>query len=151
MKDLIFTVLCAATIVALTGCAFDPIEPEPEPVGQPTLSNKVALAFASGRCGDSTVSQVYPHTGGLRIDKDMPKAVQFNAPFDYTVKVTNLTDLQLSNVVVNERLSEGLDYISSTPKAKLDSRILTWEMETLEPKSSLLAASEAVSLAYCSH
>ena len=136
MKDLILTVLCAAMIAALTGCAFDPIEPEPGPVGQPTLSNKVALAFASGRCGDSTVSQVYPHTGGLRIDKAMPKAVQFNAPFDYTVKVTNLTDLQLSNIVVNERLSEGLSYIGSTPKGKLDSPILTWEMETLGPNAS---------------
>jgi uncharacterized repeat protein (TIGR01451 family) len=136
MKDLVLTVLCAVIIVALIGCAFDPIEPEPEPVGQPTLSNKVALAFGPGRCGDSTVSQVYPHTGALRIDKAMPKSVQFNAPFDYTVKVTNLTDLQLSNVVVNERLSEGLNYINSTPKAKLDGPTLTWEINTMEPKAT---------------
>jgi uncharacterized repeat protein (TIGR01451 family) len=134
MKDLILTVLCAATIVGMNGCAFDPIEPEPGPV--PALSNKVALAFGPGRCGDSTVSQVYPHTGALRIDKAMPRSVQFNAPFDYTVKVTNLTDLQLDHVVVNERLSEGLSYVSSTPKGTLDSAVLTWKMDTLGPKAT---------------
>jgi uncharacterized repeat protein (TIGR01451 family) len=136
MKNLILTVLCAATIVTLTGCAFDPTEPEPQPLTQPSLSKKVSQAFGPGKCGDSTVSQVYPHTGALRIEKAMPTFVQFNAPFDYTLRVTNLTDLQLSTVVVNERLSEGLDYISSTPEGKLDSRVLTWEMDTLRPKAS---------------
>ena len=136
MKDLILTVLCATIIAALTGCAFDPTEPEPVPLNQPTLSKKVSEAFGPGKCGESTVLQVYPHTGALRIEKTMPRAVQFNAPFEYTVRVTNLTELQLSNVVVNERLSDGLDYVSSRPKGTLDSAILTWEMETLGPKAS---------------
>jgi uncharacterized repeat protein (TIGR01451 family) len=90
---------------------------------------------AMGKCGAYTVSQVYPQTGALRIDKAMPQSVQLNAPFEYTIKAINLTDQTLSKVMVKDHLSDGLKYVSSTPAGKLEDNALTWEMNTFGPKA----------------
>jgi len=76
-------------IVGMVGCACQPAEPKPivKAAPAPKPAPKPAPAPAAGKCGDYTVSQVYPSTGALRIDKVMPKSVQLNAPFQYTSKL----------------------------------------------------------------
>lgn len=138
MKNLILTLLCAAMIVGMVGCACQPAAPKPvvKAAPAPRPAPKPAPAPASGKCGAYTVSQIYPSTGALRIDKVMPKSVQLNAPFEYTIKAINLSDQTLSQVVVKDHLSEGLKYVSSTPTGKLENNVLVWRMKTLGPKAS---------------
>ena len=143
MKKFIFLIMFAVIVLGITGCACLSANNDPEPVVAPAPATKPAPAPASkpepaamGACGAYTVSQVYPHSDGLRIYKILPKTVQLNAPFEYTIQVTNLTDVTLTQVVVKDRLSEGIKYVSSTPSGKTDGNVITWNMDSLAPKAS---------------
>ena len=63
-------------------------------------------------CGPSTGSRSYPcgGCGVIQLDKTMPREVQLNAPFDYTIKVTNLTDTMVADVVVTENLPNNFKF-----------------------------------------
>jgi len=62
-------------------------KPAPAPVVQ-TGVNHVIRDYNSACCGE------------IKIEKLMPEKVQLNQPFDYTIQVTNLTDMMLSDIVV---------------------------------------------------
>jgi len=51
------------------------------------------------------------------------------------MKVSNLTDTMLTDIVVIEELSDNFDYTSANPAAKEDLNKLTWEIESLGPKA----------------
>jgi len=138
MKNVILTIVCVTMIVGVIGCACQPAEPQPviKPAPAPRRVPAPKPEPAMGKCGAYTVSQVYPATGALRIDKAMPQSVQLNAPFEYTIKATNLTGQTLSKVMVKDHLSDGLKYVSSTPAGKLEGNALTWEMNTLGPRAA---------------
>lgn len=139
MKTVTLLTLCVAITLGAIGCACQPAEPKPmaaAPAPKPAPAPAPKPEPAMGKCGAYSVSQVYPETGALRIDKMMPQSVQLNAPFEYTIKATNLTDQTLSQVRVKDHLSDGLKYVSSSPAGKLDGNVLTWEMSTLGPKAA---------------
>lgn len=100
-----------------------PFKPKPAPVTE---------------CGPSMVSRSYPcgGCGVIRLDKTMPGEVQLNAPFDYTIKVTNLTDTMVTDVVVTESLPDNFKFTRATPSAKKEANRLLWTMGTLEPEES---------------
>jgi uncharacterized repeat protein (TIGR01451 family) len=64
----------------------------------------------------------------------MPNQVQTNADFEYTIKVTNLSDATITDVVVTDMLGENLQYKSSTPPANIEGSKLTWIYASLGPK-----------------
>jgi len=89
-------------------------------------------------CGPSTVSRNYPGMGCgvVKLDKTMPREVQLNAPFDYMIKVTNLTDVTVSDVMVTEHLSKNFKFSKAMPQAKMENGKLIWKIVSLEPKES---------------
>lgn len=94
---------------------------------------------AVSESGSSIVSKTYPwaECGVVQLDKTMPKEVGLNKPFNYTIKVTNLTNATLNDIIVTEDLPEGFKYLSSNPGAQQDKDdLLFWEIATLGPKST---------------
>ncbi len=52
----------------------------------------------------------------LKLETMVPEQVVANQPFDYRIKVTNLTNHEVDNVVVVSTIPEGLEIKSSTPE-----------------------------------
>jgi len=52
----------------------------------------------------------------LKLETIVPEQVIANQPFDYQVRVTNLTNHEVDNVIVVNTLPEGLEFRSSTPE-----------------------------------
>ncbi len=84
------------------------------------------------------VSKIYPapEFALIQMDKVMPKEVRLKKPFDYSIRVTNLTSTTLTNVVITEELSGNFKYISSEPTAKENATNLLWNIDSLGPRAS---------------
>ena len=104
-------------------------EPQPEQSPQPVVLKQTAPIV---------VARTYPcgNCGILRMDKRMPEEVAINAPFAYTIKVTNETGAMVDNVVVKERIAENFKVIETSPAAESDARMLQWALGSIEPESS---------------
>ena len=91
---------------------------------------------ATSECGPYIVSRAYPcaEYGLVQLDKTMPKEVELNMPFDYSIKVTNLTDMTLADVVITERLSDNFKFTGADPIPKEDANNLVWTIKSLGPE-----------------
>lgn len=87
--------------------------------------------------GSTVVSRTYPwaECGIVQVDKTLPKETKVNQQFNYTIKVTNLTDSLLSDIVINEECPANFKLISSVPQAKENANRLTWELNSLGAKA----------------
>jgi len=65
----------------------------------------------------------------------MPKEVGLNRAFNYSIKVTNLTDATLTDIVITEEFPANFKFISATPTPKEDVNKLLWEIASLGPKA----------------
>ncbi|MEJ2647020.1 MAG: hypothetical protein P8016_01270 [Sedimentisphaerales bacterium] len=88
--------------------------------------------------GSSVVSRTYPwaECGIVQLDKIMPKETKKNEQFTYTIKLTNLTDTLLSDIVVTEEYPNSFKLISTNPLAQEAPNRLKWEIDSLGPKAS---------------
>jgi uncharacterized repeat protein (TIGR01451 family) len=66
----------------------------------------------------------------------MPKEVELNRPFDYSINVTNLTNMMLTDVVITENLPDNFQFTGAIPAAQKNANNLRWEMYSFEPKAS---------------
>jgi len=89
-------------------------------------------------CGPSTVSRSYPCEGYeiIQLNKTMPGEVQLNAPFDYTIEVTNVTDMDVANVVIVENIPGNFVAKNAEPAATKEGGKLVWELGSFAPKQS---------------
>ena len=55
----------------------------------------------------------------------MPQTVQLNTPFEYTIMVTNVTDMMLTDVEVKERVPSTLKDLSSAPAVRWKTDLLS--------------------------
>ena len=101
-----------------------------KPAATPAAAAKPGGVFAyypSGRAEGS----------GLLLEKIAPSEVIAGQPFDYSYKVSNLTDATLENVVVTDRVSPNFVSTDSTPKAtSVTGGVGTWNLGTLAPKAT---------------
>jgi uncharacterized repeat protein (TIGR01451 family) len=79
---------------------------------------------------------VGPTGGAISIEKLVPDQVVINEPFDYRVKVTNLTDKELLNVVVTDIKPAHMKLLSSDPKMEMEGSQVQWVLGSLGPKAS---------------
>ncbi len=89
-----------AALMILVGCeshqsTAGPADPPPT---QPMMTTGNTMAFPTGRKSDSIIW----------VEKVMPAQVRAGQPFEYQIKVTNLTDQTLQGVVVSDTLSDGV-------------------------------------------
>lgn len=84
------------------------------------------------------VSMAYPtgdqSTSAVCVEKSSPRQVIAGAPFEYEIAVTNISGLDLTNVVVRDTMSPGFTVDSANPSmASFQNRVGVWEFPALEP------------------
>jgi len=105
--------------------------------GEKPVAVKPSLVAVS-ETGSYIVSMTYPSAdyGIIQLDKTLPREVGLNEPFDYSIKVTNLTSVTLTEVVVAEELPNKFEFIGASPLARKDGNKLVWRIDSLGPKAS---------------
>lgn len=81
------------------------------------------------------VTRTYPSQYAVKLEKMTPSDVQLGDAFDYSIKVTNLTDMALEDVVVMERIPNGFNFTSASPEASKEGATLRWTLGSLAPKA----------------
>ena len=137
MRKLFYLLVCMSASFLWVGCKCMQAAPEPQPAVKPAPA-PVPVPAPAAVTAPNHVIRTYNCTccGAIKIEKLMPEKVQLNQPFEYTIQVTNLTDMLLSDIVVKENLPAGFKYQRSAPAGKLDGNTLSWMMESLGPKAS---------------
>jgi len=89
-----------------------------------------------------TVSGTYPSGAEpvVRLDKTVPRTVEVNEAFAYSIKVTNLTDIPITNVLITEYLSENFRVVGTKPAACSEEGRLLWQIGVLAPKAAIQVA-----------
>lgn len=110
----------------------------PKPAPKPMPVPEKPKPAPANECGSSTVTRSYPCSSCavIRLDKMMPSEVEMNAAFDYTINVTNATDMEVANVVVTERLVSNFTFKSASPAAEKDGDMLAWKLGSFAPNES---------------
>ena len=120
----ILLLLLLVSYVSLNGCVCsNQLPPKSQTPGNAPV---VAPPPTSGV--PNCVTKTYPcgSCGTVQLEKCMPAQVQTNADFEYTIKVSNLSDAIITDVVVTDLLGKNLQYKSSTPPANIEGNRLTW-------------------------
>ena len=74
-----------------------------------------------------------PAGSAVRLEKLAPEEIRVNEPFDYRLKVTNLTNRLLTNVTVIDSIPANLSFESSEPQFKrLEGNDISWQLGSLE-------------------
>jgi uncharacterized repeat protein (TIGR01451 family) len=115
-----------------------PIQTVPPSIKGPDVESTKLVAIDG--VGSTVISRTYPWTecGIIQLDKTVPKEVELNRTFDYFIKVTNLTDVKLTDILITEELSDNFSFTSASPAAREDLNKLVWEIQSLGPKASKL-------------
>ena len=110
-----------------------PVKPKPSPAARP-------MPAPESPCGPYNVSRSYPckDCGIIRLDKTMPAEVQLNAPFEYTIKVINVTDMMVADIELKENLPENFKFTKANPSPEKEANMLIWKMNSLGPGESRL-------------
>ena len=93
------------------------------------------------RQGDRTrFTMAYPtgdrNSSVLLVEKTVPNQVRLNQPFQYEIKVTNITDATLDDVRIREEVPQGLNITASQPERQGEGEQQGWEVGALKPKES---------------
>ncbi|MBN1975096.1 MAG: DUF11 domain-containing protein [Sedimentisphaerales bacterium] len=110
---------------------------ESQKVSAPAPRRPESSSAASGECSEYALVRTYPQENVIRLDRIMPAQAQLNAQFAYTIKVTNLTNVRLADVIVKEVLSEYYKLDNTKPVSGRDGNNIFWIIESLAPKSSV--------------
>ena len=105
---------------------------------EPLLKTKVAepKQDVAVTPGPRVVSRTYPSHDAIQLEKVTPEDVQLGALFDYSIKVKNLTDMPLDDVVVVEHIPNGFNFTNATPSANKSGGALTWSLGSLAPRAN---------------
>jgi len=135
-----------ATVAVMTGCQCVKAKKHaaaPAPAPAKAMMVKKATGCASMKTDGSqnVVSQAFP-TGDVNsslilLETTAPAEVVVNQPFICKLKATNLTDCDLEDVVVTDKLPANLDVMASDPKAIVkEGNLAEWSLGQLGPKES---------------
>lgn len=72
----------------------------------------------------------------MLVEKTLPSQVRLNQPFEYEIKITNITDATLDDVRIQEQTPEGLTITSSQPERQGQGADAGWEIGALRPRES---------------
>ncbi len=119
---------------------FTPAPVQPARFPAPTdrsIAVKPGLVAINGT-GLHVVSMTHPSAGYgvLQLDKTIPKEIGLNKPFNYTLKVTNLTDATLTDLVITEDLPANFRFTGANPAVEQDVNKLLWRINSLQPRAS---------------
>ena len=123
------------------------------------LLNILILLLLSTPCWGNGPKEIYQpdvfsSSGVIRLDRKVPAEIRLNEPFTYEIKVTNMMDTAVTDLVLTEQLAGNYKYQSSMPSAKVEGNTLVWTMSKLKKKSSGIVkitgmATEVQGLTHC--
>lgn len=118
----------------LSDLAISATNATPRTVQAPLSADPTPITIQSA--GSYVASMIYPspECGVVRLDKSMPREVEINIPFDYTIRITNLRDVTLTDVVVTEVIPDNFKLVSAEPTAQIDSNRLVWKIASIGPR-----------------
>jgi len=125
--------LCVLIGVIVGGCQPCGTRPEAQqaaPACGTLAANQVIRTYPYGDCNPCA------DCGVVKVEKLMPKQVNVGEPFEYNIIVTNLTGVELTDVVVTETMANDFQYAGSKPVARQDKQKLEWKEATLGPRAS---------------
>jgi len=109
-----------AMAVACAACATTGSKKSPDEEGLVWVST----AFPTG----------HRSTSAVLVERGAPREVPIGEPYDYEIRVTNLTDQQLEEVMVYEEVGQGLKLESSTPPPTSSGEgTVRWMLGSLAP------------------
>jgi len=73
----------------------------------------------------------------IACNKSGPSNVMGGEPFEYTISVSNPSQVDATNVVVTDTLPNGLAYESSNPSASASGNALTWNLGSVAPGANV--------------
>ncbi len=77
----------------------------------------------------------------IAIQKSAPARALINEEFQYSIVVSNPSQVNAEDVVVTDDLPDGIEYVSSSPSAQVSGQSLSWSLGRVGPN-----ASEAITL-----
>ena len=113
--------------------------PQPQPQQSPCAVRKMVSTAQGYPVGG-------PAGGAISIEKLVPDQVVINEPFDYRVKVTNLTDRELLNVVVTDVKPAHMKLLASDPEIQMEEGQVQWRLGALGPNASKIISVRATAL-----
>jgi len=133
----IFIIMLAAAGLFLWGCKCmerqkkaPPVQPAKAEPAKPCAAPAIAKTMQSYPGGTAMGN-------AIQLEKMAPTEIRANEPFEYKIKVTNLTANELSNVTVTDRVPKSLQFKTSVPQiSKIEEGSLHWMLGTLDPKAS---------------
>ena len=102
----------------------EPPCPKPAPPPPPVAPNCSTKTYPCGGCGV------------VKLEKCLPPQVQTGAEFEYKIRVTNLTDSAIADVVVTDTLVSNFQYKTSNPQANVQGNKLIWVFPSVAPKET---------------
>lgn len=89
---------------------------------------------AANELEQCVVSKTYPcpECEKIRLDKTIPMEVEVDRPFDYHLRITNLTGRRVNGIVVTEELPDNFELTDTKPTARRDANNLVWEIDSLK-------------------
>lgn len=93
--------------------------------------------------------QYYPISSkagkAVSLEKIAPKSIKADSPFDYNLKVTNLTDSTITNVIVADKVGSDMVFIeSSIGMERVSDDLVQWDIGSVAPKASVMIESRAI-------
>lgn len=67
----------------------------------------------------------------IAITKDAPAEKMVNEQFNYSIRVSNPSQVPAENVMVSDVLPDGIAYVSSSPSAQVSGQALSWSLGTI--------------------
>lgn len=139
MKRFLVLVFIAAIVA---GCSYERAESPPERGDSADKSSSIRpIRDAREDSADSSrVVLAYPtgnrSTSAVLVERMSPPEVRLGEPYEYQIKVTNLTNATLSSVIIREKLPADFNVTRAEPQGKVDGDIRAFELGDLPPKQS---------------
>jgi len=144
----ILTITAGILLPLLAGCSYEKLDSAPDRRSETDLNSSDQNRPKEDRIRDaredsadsSRVVLAYPtgnrSTSALLVERMSPPEVRLGEPYEYQIKVTNLTNATLSGVSVREKLPTDFNITRAEPQGKVDGDIHAFELGDLPPKQS---------------
>lgn len=121
------TVLVVAMLIGLfvMGCACGKKKVVTKPAESPC--DRIEIVEAS---------QQFPKSDAIQLTKIAPQEIAINNPFDYRIRVRNITDQELLNVVVTDTKPAHMKIRASDPEVRIVGQKMRWELGTIAPQQT---------------
>ncbi len=108
-----------------------------DPAASRSVSRSGYNQDATGDCGEYALVRSYPQEKVIRLERNMPQEAQLNTQFKYSIKVTNITNVLLTDIIIKENVSEYFRLDRTNPASGKDGNNILWIVPSLAPKDSI--------------